>query len=164
MSSAPEPLPPAAQRVQDALIALGRPYVVRQLDRSTRTAAEAAQAVGCQVGQIAKSLVFRGQTTGSPVLAIACGANRVSEARLADLLGEPVERASPEFVRETTGFAIGGVPPLGHAAALPIYIDEDLLQFDVIWAAAGTPHAVFPLPPGDLPALTGGQVAALRAG
>ncbi len=75
-----------------------------------------------------------------------------------------MEKATPEFVRETTGFAIGGVPPLGHAAALPIYIDEDLLQFDVIWAAAGTPHAVFPLPPGDLPALTGGQVAVFRAG
>jgi len=164
MSSAPEPLPPAAQRVQDALVALGRTYVVRQLDRSTRTAVEAAQAVGCQVGQIAKSLVFRGQVTGRPVLVIACGANRVSEARLAALLGETVEKATPEFVRETTGFAIGGVPPLGHATPLPIYIDEDLLQFDVIWAAAGTPHAVFPLPPGDLPALTAGAVAALRAG
>ena len=164
MSADPEPLPPAAQRVQEALIALGRTYVVHQLDRSTRTAAEAAEAVGCQVGQIAKSLVFRGETTGRPVLAIACGANRVSEARLADLMGEPMGRATPEFVRQATGFAIGGVPPLGHAAPLPIYIDEDLLQFEVIWAAAGTPHAVFPLPPGDLPALTGGRVVALRAG
>ncbi len=164
MPAEPEPLPPAAQRVQDALIALGRTYVVCQLDRSTRTAAEAAEAVGCQVGQIAKTLVFRGQTTGRPLLAIACGANRVSEARLAELLGEPVGKATPDFVRQATGFAIGGVPPLGHAAPLPIYIDEDLLQFQEIWAAAGTPHTVFPLPPGDLPALTSGRVVALRVG
>jgi prolyl-tRNA editing enzyme YbaK/EbsC (Cys-tRNA(Pro) deacylase) len=157
-----EPLPPAAQRIQDALVALGRSYVVHQLDRSTRTAAEAAQAVGCQVGQIAKSLVFRGQTTGRPVLAIACGANRVSEARLAELLGEPVGKAAPDFVRQATGFAIGGVPPLGHLTPLPVFIDQDLLQFDVIWAAAGTPHTVFPLPPGDLPALTHGKVVPLR--
>jgi prolyl-tRNA editing enzyme YbaK/EbsC (Cys-tRNA(Pro) deacylase) len=164
MSTGPEPLPPAAQRVQDALLALGRTYVVHQLDRSTRTAAEAADAVGCQVGQIAKSLVFRGQSSGRPVLAIASGANRVSEVRLAELLGEPVGKATPDFVREATGFAIGGVPPVGHASPLPIYIDEDLLQFELIWAAAGTPHTVFPLPPSDLPALTNGRVATLRAG
>ena len=164
MSAAHEPLPPAAQRVQDALVAQGRTYVVRQLDRSTRMAAEAADAVGCLVGQIAKSLVFRGQGSGRPVLVIACGANRVSEARLAARLGEPVAKATPEFVRETTGFAIGGVPPLGHATPLPVYIDEDLLQFDVVWAAAGTPHALFPLPPADLAALTAGEVLTLRAG
>jgi prolyl-tRNA editing enzyme YbaK/EbsC (Cys-tRNA(Pro) deacylase) len=159
-----KPLPPAAQRVQDALATLGRSYVVRQLDRSTRTASEAAQAVGCQVAQIAKSLVFRGQTSSRPVLVIACGANRVSETRLADLLGEGVGMADPDFVRQHTGYSIGGVPPVGLAAPLPIFIDKDLLEFDVIWSAAGTPHAVFPMPPGDLAALTGGQVVALKSG
>jgi Cys-tRNA(Pro) deacylase len=155
-------LPPAAQRVQDALTALGRPYIVRQLDQSTRTASEAAQAVGCQVAQIAKSLVFRGQTSGRAVLAIACGANRVSEKRLAELFGEPVEMADPDFVRSQTGFAIGGVAPVGLVARLTIYIDADLLQFDEIWSAAGTPHAVFPMPPADLAALTNGQVVSIK--
>jgi prolyl-tRNA editing enzyme YbaK/EbsC (Cys-tRNA(Pro) deacylase) len=159
-----QPLPPAAQRVQDALHALSRSYVVRQLDRSTRTAVEAAQAVNCQVGQIAKSLVFRGQASGRAVLVIACGANRVSETRLASLLGEAVVMADSDFVRQQTGFSIGGVPPIGLAAPLTIFIDADLLQFDVIWAAAGTPHAVFPMPPTDLAALTGGQVVALKSG
>lgn len=135
-----------------------------ELDHSTRTAAEAAQAVGCQLGQIAKSLVFRGLDSGRAVLAIASGANRVDEARLAELLGEPIGRASPEFVRDQTGFAIGGVPPLAHATPLPILIDEDLLRFEQIWAAAGTPHALFALPSVDLPRLTGGQVATLKAG
>jgi prolyl-tRNA editing enzyme YbaK/EbsC (Cys-tRNA(Pro) deacylase) len=159
-----QPLPPAAQRVQDALKGLGRSYVVRQLDHSTRTASEAAQAVGCQVAQIAKSLVFRGRISGRPVLVIACGANRVSETRLADLLGEEVVMADPDFVRQHTGFSIGGVPPVGLADRLAIFIDEDLLRFDVIWSAAGTPHAVFPMPPGDLAALTGGQVVVLKTG
>jgi prolyl-tRNA editing enzyme YbaK/EbsC (Cys-tRNA(Pro) deacylase) len=159
-----QPLPSAAQRVQDALSSLSRTYIVRQLDHSTRTASEAAQAVGCQVAQIAKSLVFRGQTSGRPVLVIACGANRVSETRLADLLGEPVVMADPDFVRQNTGFSIGGVPPVGLAAPLAIFIDADLLKFDVIWTAAGTPHAVFPMPPGDLAGLTGGQVVALKSG
>ena len=158
------PLPPAAQRVQDALHALGRDYRVLELERSTRTSAEAAQAVGCQVGQIAKSLVFRGLDSGRAVLVIASGANRVDEALLAVLLNEPIGRASPDFVREQTGFAIGGVPPVGHATPLPIFIDQDLLQFEQIWAAAGTPHALFALPSQDLPPLTGGQVAALKAG
>ena len=157
-------LPAAAQRVQEAVSALGRSYVVRQLDQSTRTASEAAQAVGCQVAQIAKSLVFRSSTSGRPVLVIACGANRVSETRLADLLGEPVVMADPDFVRQHTGFSVGGVPPVGLATPLPIFIDADLLKFDVIWAAAGTPHAVFPMPPGDLAALTGGQVVVLKSG
>ena len=157
-------LPAAAQRVQDSLTALGRPYVVRQLDQSTRTAAEAAQAVGCQVAQIAKSLLFRGKATGRPALVIASGANRVSETRLAELLGEAVAMADPDFVRQQTGFAIGGVAPVGLASPLAVYIDEDLLGFDEIWSAAGTPHSVFPMPPADLDALTHGLVVALKAG
>jgi prolyl-tRNA editing enzyme YbaK/EbsC (Cys-tRNA(Pro) deacylase) len=98
------------------------------------------------------------------VLVIACGANRVSEQRLGDLLGEPIAMADPDFVRRETGFAIGGVAPVGLAAPLAIYIDEDLLQFDEIWSAAGTPHSVFPMPPGDLAALTGGSVVAVKQG
>lgn len=163
MASPRAPLSPAAQHVQDALQALGRDYPVHELTQSTRTSADAAQAVGCQVGQIAKSLVFRAQTTDRAVLVIASGANRVDEARLGALLGEPIGRASPDFVRQRTGYAIGGVAPIGHAAPLPIFIDADLLAFEQIWAAAGTPNAVFPLPSRDLPALTGGQVVALRA-
>jgi prolyl-tRNA editing enzyme YbaK/EbsC (Cys-tRNA(Pro) deacylase) len=162
----PEPRPAlssAAQHVQNSLRSLGRDYPVRETAHSTRTSAEAAQAVGCEVGQIAKSLVFRAQTSGRAVLVIASGANRVDEARLAELLGEPVGRASPEFVRQHTGFAIGGVAPVGHPAPLPIFIDADLLGFDQIWAAAGTPNAVFPLPASDLPALTGGRVVEIRA-
>jgi prolyl-tRNA editing enzyme YbaK/EbsC (Cys-tRNA(Pro) deacylase) len=150
--------------VQDALKALNRPYVVQQLDHSTRTASEAAQAVGCQVAQIAKSLVFRGRDSRRAVLVIACGANRVSEQRLADILGEAVVMADPDFVRRQTGFAIGGVAPVGLLAPLPIYIDEDLLQFDRIWSAAGTPHSVFPMPPADLATLTHGLVVAIKAG
>lgn len=153
----------AAQHVQDALRTLGRDYAVVELQASTRTSAEAAQAVGCQVGQIAKSLIFRTKVTDRAVLVIASGANRVDEARLGALLGEPIGRASPEFVRERTGYAIGGVAPVGHPARLPIYIDADLLSYDRIWAAAGTPNAVFPLPARDLPALTGGQVVSIRS-
>jgi prolyl-tRNA editing enzyme YbaK/EbsC (Cys-tRNA(Pro) deacylase) len=153
----------AAQHVQDTLRALGREYPVRESVHSTRTSAEAAQAVGCLVGQIAKSLVFRATNSGRAVLVIASGANRVDEGRLAELLGEPIGRASPDFVRQHTGYAIGGVAPVGHASPLPIFIDADLLAFDQIWAAAGTPNAVFPLASSDLPALTGGRVVDIRA-
>ena len=153
----------AAQHVQDTLRALGREYLVREFEHSTRTSAEAARAVGCLVGQIAKSLVFRAANSGRAVLVIASGANRVDEARLAELLGEPIGRASPEFVRQHTGYAIGGVAPVGHPSPLPIFIDADLLAFDQIWAAAGSPNAVFPLPSSDLPALTGGRVADVRS-
>ncbi len=152
-------LTPSAQRVQQALRRLGRELQVRELPQSTRTAAEAAQAVGCAVGQIAKSLVFRGQRSGQPILVIASGLNRVDESKVAALIGEAVAKADAEFVRQRTGFAIGGVPPLGHAEPLFTLIDQDLLAFDEIWAAAGTPHAIFPLAPGELPGLTGGRVA-----
>ena len=157
----PQDLSPSAQRVQDALRARGQDVQVQELPGSTRTAADAAQALGCQVGQIAKSLVFRGQRTGRPILVIASGANRVNEARLGELVAEPVTKADADFVRQRTGFGIGGVPPVGHAESLVTFIDEDLLQFDRIWAAAGTPHAVFPLNPADLVELTAGRTAAI---
>ena len=144
------PLPPSAQRVQEELSRLGVAAVVRQLDRPTRSAAEAAAAVGCDVGQIAKSLVFRGRTSRRPILVITSGANRVNEAALAQRIGEPVERADADFVREATGFAIGGVPPLCHSSRLATYFDEDLLPYPTIWAAAGTPHALFEIDPAEL--------------
>jgi prolyl-tRNA editing enzyme YbaK/EbsC (Cys-tRNA(Pro) deacylase) len=155
------PLQPSAQRVQDTLAAAGFANQVVELPDSARTAAEAAAAVGCDVAQIVKSLVFRARASGRGVLVVASGANRVDEKALKALLGEAVERADADFVREQTGFAIGGVPPLGHAARLACFVDEDLLKLERIWAAAGHPHAVFALTPGELVAMTGGTVAAV---
>jgi prolyl-tRNA editing enzyme YbaK/EbsC (Cys-tRNA(Pro) deacylase) len=148
----------SAQRVQDALDSFGVTLQVVELPASTRSAVEAAQAVGCQVEQIAKSLVFKAQESDRPVLVIASGPNRVNEGRLGELLGEAIRKADADFVRQRTGFVIGGVPPVGHMERMPTYVDEDLLQYDTIWAAAGTPHAVFQLGPTDLVRLTSGVV------
>ncbi len=148
----------SARRVQEALQEHGLDCQVVELPDSTRTAPEAAAAIGCQVAQIVKSLVFRGRHTDRPILVIASGANRVNEKRLGELAGEPVEKASADFVRERTGFAIGGVPPLGHAEPLLTFIDQDLLRYDIVWAAAGTPHAVFRLTPSQLIRVAGGKV------
>ena len=148
----------SALKVQSAL---GPTYQVLEFDASTRTAAEAAEAIGCTVAQIAKSLVFRAEPSGRAVLAIASGVNRVDEAKLAALLGERIGRADADFVRAKTGFAIGGVPPIGHAEPSPTFIDESLFVFDEIWAAAGTPNAVFRLTPADLARLTGGVRASI---
>lgn len=155
-------LPSAAQRVQDHLAAIDPAFRVREMPGSTRTAEEAAAACGCTVAQIAKSIIFRGKTTDRPILVIASGVNRVDEKKVRDLLGEKPSRADANFVRSKTGFAIGGVPPVGHAEPPIVLIDRDLLGFGEIWAAAGTPHCVFPLAPGRLEALTGGQVADVR--
>ena len=152
-----ELLSPSAQRVQDALRGMGFAYEVIEFAQTTRTAAEAAAAVGCTVGQIAKSLVFKTRHGGRPLLVIASGANRVNEKAMRAIVGEPIEKPDADFVRQQTGFVIGGVPPLGHAAPLTVFIDEDLLQYDIIWAAAGTPNAVFRLAPADLLPMTGGQ-------
>ncbi len=151
-------LSPSAQKVQDALDVLGIQLKVVELPDSTRSAAEAAQAIGCTVGQIAKSLIFRGVQTGRPVLVIASGANRVDEKKIGALAGEPIGKADADFVRQRTGFAIGGVPPVGHAEPLQTFIDQDLLQYSEIWAAAGTPHAVFRLAPQDLVKATQGEI------
>jgi prolyl-tRNA editing enzyme YbaK/EbsC (Cys-tRNA(Pro) deacylase) len=151
----------SAQRVQDALTALGLPCRVVELPGSTRTAQEAADAVGCTVGQIVKSLIFRATQTDTPILVLASGANRVNETRLGELAGEPIAKADAAFVRAHTGFAIGGVAPLGHPAPIKTFIDADLLQYDEIWAAAGTPNAVFALTPADLERMTGGRVVAI---
>jgi prolyl-tRNA editing enzyme YbaK/EbsC (Cys-tRNA(Pro) deacylase)/ribosomal protein S18 acetylase RimI-like enzyme len=156
-------LSPAARRVQQALAQRGFSLEVVELPRSTRTAAEAAAAVGCGVGQIAKSIVFRGVDTGRPVLVIAAGDNRVNEAVVAEQLGEPLAKADADFVRARTGYVIGGVPPVGHAEPLPTFVDEDLLAQEAIWAAAGTPNAVFKLTPQQLISLTQARVARVRA-
>ncbi len=148
----------SAQRFQDALKGLGFSLQVVELPDSTRTAVEAAQAVGCQLGQIVKSLVFRAKRSERPVLVIASGPNRVNEKVIEALIGEPLGKADADFVRQRTGFVIGGVPPVGHTEALQTFIDQDLLAFDEIWAAAGTPNAVFRLTPQELVRMTGGQV------
>lgn len=157
-----DPLSASAQKVQDALTALGFDLQVVELPDSTRTSAEAAQALGCEVAQIAKSLIFRGGTTDKPILVIASGINRVNEKELGTLIGEAIEKPDADFVRKKTGFVIGGVPPVGHLESLTIFIDEDLLQLQEIWAAAGTPRAVFRLTPNDLVKMTGGQVIAVK--
>lgn len=155
----PESLSPSAQRVQDALIALGFGACrVIELPDSTRTAVEAAQAIGCTVEQIVKSLVFKGRQTDQPVLVVASGPNRVNTQTIAALIGEPIDKPDADYVRARTGYVIGGVPPVGHSEPLTTFIDQDLLQYDTIWAAAGTPRAVFELTPGDLVKMTGGRV------
>jgi prolyl-tRNA editing enzyme YbaK/EbsC (Cys-tRNA(Pro) deacylase) len=150
---------PSALKVQAVL---GEKFEVLEFDAGTRTAADAAAAIGCTVAEIAKSLLFKAKESGRPVLVVASGVNRVDEKKVSTLIGEKIGRADADYVREKTGFAIGGVPPVGHAAAPLTLIDEDLLKFETIWAAAGTPNAVFRLTPGELGELTGGRVAEVR--
>src|SRR3954469_18844679 len=147
---------PAVRRVADALAERGVQIEVAELADSTRTATEAANAVGTTVSRIVKSLVFLADD--SPVLVLASGSNRVDTARLAALVGKPITRADADRVRHETGFSIGGVPPIGHVRQLPVYVDRDLLQFDRVWAAAGTPFAVFPIDPSLLVSLVNGVV------
>jgi prolyl-tRNA editing enzyme YbaK/EbsC (Cys-tRNA(Pro) deacylase) len=156
-------LPRSARRVQEALRRHGLDADIVQTPDSARTAPEAALAVGCEVGAIVKSLVFRGTRTGDPVLVLTSGANRADEARVTQEIGEPVERADAEYVRARTGFAIGGVPPLGHDAPVRTLIDEDLLRHAEVWGAAGTPHAVFGVSPDELVRVTGGRVVSVAA-
>ena len=146
----------SALRVQAAL---GDAFEVLEFDESTRTAADAAAAIGCTVAQIAKSMIFRAAESDRPVLVIASGSVRVDAKKVASLLGEKVKRASPEFVRDNTGYAIGGVPPVAHRVEPIVLIDETLFDLECLWAAAGTPNAVFRLLPEDLSRLTAGVVA-----
>jgi len=155
-------LSPSVQMVQDALKALGFINEVMELQTTTRTSAEAAQAVGCRVEQIAKSIVFRGKQTDRPVLVIASGPNRINEKKIEALISEPIGKADANFVRQRTGFVIGGVPPVGHLEKIEIFIDEDFLKYDEIWAAAGTPNAVFKLTPSDLVKMTEGRVISIK--
>jgi prolyl-tRNA editing enzyme YbaK/EbsC (Cys-tRNA(Pro) deacylase) len=143
-------LPAAAARVQSAAEALGLAIAVRLMPDSTRTAAEAAAACGCAVGQIVKSLIFKGKDTGRPLLLLVSGANRVNEKGVAVTIGEQLARPDADFAWATTGFAIGGIPPLGHLTPLATWMDEDLLQYRMVWAAAGTSNAVFSVDPAAL--------------
>jgi prolyl-tRNA editing enzyme YbaK/EbsC (Cys-tRNA(Pro) deacylase) len=135
---------------------LGHP--VRSFPAGTRTAVDAANAIGVEVAQIVKSLVFR-REDGRPLLVVASGVNRVDEEKVAALIGEPIGKADADFVRATTGFAIGGVPPAGHKSPVETIVDEDLLRLDEVWAAAGTPRDVFATTPDELVRMTGGRVA-----
>ena len=159
----PDDLSPSARKVQDALRALGFANQVVEHERPTRSSAEAAAAVGCTVSQIAKSIVFRAAASDRSVLVIASGANRVDEAKVARAIGEGLKKADATFVRERTGFVIGGVPPLGHATPPIVLVDQDLLALDRIWAAAGTPNAVFALTPDELLRMSGGRRADVKA-
>jgi len=150
----------APERVQAALFAAGVAAHVEEFPASTRTAQDAATAVGTGVGQIVKSLVFL--AGDAPVLALVSGANRLDPARLAALTGASIGKADADAVRQATGYSIGGVPPTGFAAPIPTFIDRDLLQYDIVWAAAGTPRHVFPIAPRELVRVTGGSVADLK--
>jgi prolyl-tRNA editing enzyme YbaK/EbsC (Cys-tRNA(Pro) deacylase) len=156
-------LAPSALRVRQALERAGLPARIVELPESARTAAQAAAGLGCEVAQIAKSLVFRGASSGRAVLVIASGTNRVDEALVAAAIGEAIGKADAAFVRAATGFAIGGVPPLGHAQPIETLFDEDLLRHETVWAAAGTPHAVFPASPAALARATGGRLLRVKA-
>jgi prolyl-tRNA editing enzyme YbaK/EbsC (Cys-tRNA(Pro) deacylase) len=153
-----ESLSSSAQQFQNALQELGFSLQVVELPDSTRTALEAAEAIGVQVGQIVKSLVFKAKRSGRPILVVASGAHRVNEKRIETRIDEPLGKANADFVRQSTGFAIGGVPPVGHQTRLQTFVDQDLLQYNEIWAAAGTPHAVFRLTPAQLVEMTQGEV------
>jgi prolyl-tRNA editing enzyme YbaK/EbsC (Cys-tRNA(Pro) deacylase) len=152
----------SVQKVQDAIRTLDFSIEVVELEATTRTSADAAQAVGCKVEQIAKSLIFQGKNSHKPILVIASGSNRVNEKRMAEVISEPLGKADADFVRRHTGFAIGGVPPVGHLEKLEIFIDEDLLKHEEIWAAAGSPHAVFKLTPSALIKMTGGRGTSIK--
>jgi prolyl-tRNA editing enzyme YbaK/EbsC (Cys-tRNA(Pro) deacylase) len=151
-----------AARVQAVLDEFGYELNVTEFPESTRTAQEAADAIGCTVGQIAKSLIFKGKTSQKPILIITSGANRVNEKKVKEYIGEKLGKADADFVREHTGFAIGGVPPVGHIKPITTYIDEDLMQYDEIWAAAGTPNSVFKLTPSILADMTKGRIIKVK--
>ncbi len=155
-------LSPSAQKIQDQLKSLGYDYIVIEQAESTRTAQEAADRAGCELGQIVKSLIFKGKDSGKPILVLTSGANRVDEKRISDYMGEAISRADVNFVRAVTGFAIGGVPPIGHTQKIETYLDEDFLQYETIWAAAGTPNAIFELKRSDLQEMTNGKIVRVK--
>ena len=155
-------LSPSAQKIQDLLNSLGYHYTVIEHAESTRTAQEAADRAGCELGQIVKSLIFKGKNSNKPILVLTSGANRVDEKRISEYVGEKIGKADADFARTVTGFAIGGVPPLGHVQKMETYIDEDFLQYQTVWAAAGTPNAIFELKTEDLQKLTDGKIVRVK--
>ncbi|MEW6084055.1 MAG: YbaK/EbsC family protein [Chloroflexota bacterium] len=155
-------LSPSAQKIQGLLRSLGYDYAVIEHAESTRTAQEAADRAGCELGQIVKSLIFKGKESNKPILVLTSGANRVDEKRISEYAGEAIGKADADFARAVTGFAIGGVPPIGHVEKIETYLDEDFLQYETVWAAAGTPNAIFELKTSDLQKMTGGKVARVK--
>ena len=155
-------LSPSAQKIQDQIKSLGYDYIVIEHAEYTRTAQEAADRAGCDLGQIVKSLIFKRQESGKPILILTSGANRVDEKRIASYAGEMITRADPDYVREVTGFAIGGIPPFGHSQKIETYLDEDFFQYNKVWAAAGTPNAIFELDSNILQKITNGQVVKVK--
>lgn len=154
----------SAQSVQDALANAGLTCRVVELSDSTRTAQDAANAIGCDVAQIVKSLIFKTRNSQKPVLVLASGPNRVNEKVIEAFVGEKIVKADADFTRDVTGFAIGGIPPIGHKEPIDlIFIDEDLMKFEEIWAAAGTPNAVFNLKGKDLCKMTQGKVISIQS-
>jgi prolyl-tRNA editing enzyme YbaK/EbsC (Cys-tRNA(Pro) deacylase) len=156
-------LGPSAQKIQDLLNGLGPNFKVVEFTGSTRTAQEAADRVGCQLGQIVKSLIFKGLVSNKAILVLTSGANRVDEKKVSQYTQEAIGRADPDFVHTKTGFAIGGVPPIGHTKPLETYIDEDLLNFTYVWAAAGASNAVFELSSPDLVKMTRGKIVRIKS-
>ncbi len=154
----PKSLNTSVRKVEKALKAHGLECQVLNMEETTRSAQDAANSLGCRVEQIVKSLVFMTKKTKKPILVIASGANRVNTKKIRNLLSEPIKMADPDFVRAKTGFAVGGVPPLGHSNPLATFIDEDLLKYSEIWAAAGTSNTMLKLSPDDLQKITQGQV------
>lgn len=150
------------QRVQDRLQELGYANQILELEESTRTAQEAAEAMDCEVAQIAKSIIFRLKDANKPLLVVASGANRVNEKQIAKQIGDTLEKADANFVRERTGFVIGGVAPLGHSEPILTLLDEDLFQYDKLWAAAGHPKALFSLTPDELKKMTNGTIVSIK--
>lgn len=148
---------PNARKFQDYLTRQGFSATVFELSASTRTAAEAAEAVGCTVGRIAKSLVFKSKQDSSPVLVIGSGSNRVDLKKIKQMTGLVLKKADAEFVKTCTGFTIGGVPPAGHRQKIRTYLDQDLRSYKSFWAAAGTSHALFELTPDNLESMTEGS-------
>lgn len=152
----------SVKQVQEKLFELGHPNEVVKLTDSARTAQEAADALGCEVAQIAKSIIFKLKSTNEPLLVVASGINRIDEKLVAQTLNDKLGKADADFVRESTGFVIGGVPPLGHKNSVLTLIDEDLFKYETIWAAAGHPKVVFQLTPDELEKMTNGQVISVK--
>lgn len=157
-----EILSPSAQQIQNLLNSLGYEYQVIEHTESTRTAMDAAERAGCELGQIVKSLIFKGQQSGKPILVLTSGANRVDEMRIREYAREKIWKADADFVKAVTGYVIGGVPPIGHTEKMETYIDEDFLQYETIWAAAGTSKAIFELKTEDLQKMTGGKITVVK--
>lgn len=156
------PLKKSSQRIQDILEEYNLNAKVIEFKELTRTSQEAASVIGCEVGQIAKTLIFKGKTTGQPICIIASGKNRVDEKKIIQYVGEEIEKPSADYVLKHTGFAIGGVPPIGYKFESKILVDEDLMTYQTIWAAAGTPHSVFQISPKDLLRISEGIISNIR--